>query len=658
MTLALPPGLLAASLLFWGWRIGLWLPALPMALLLELAPRVIWRWSLDDNALARVIDLSALLWVGALIILFTRYLNQPPLATHLYTLLSWIPLLLFMPLVIQRYSTAGAFRVSHLFYSLRRSKSESARQALQLDAPYFVCCLLAAGVTAQPGFLPGIGLLLLWLLLAARPRRYRWPLALILAVVAGLAAWPLSAGLHRFQLAMEDTFTEWFEDWFIDVDPYRARTALGDIGQLKLSGRIVLRLKPAPGDPGPWLLRDAAYNSYFDGVWQAKNTRFTDLKPTGDGREWPLSTMPVGWPRRLAISLELRWGTGMLPVPPGAWRLARLPVGAVQISSLGAIKASEGPGLLDYGVEYDPSADRDSPPAELDLVLPRREQATLQRLAAELDLINQPPALAAARVHAFLIGQFRYSLDLPAPATGLTALETFLLQTRTGHCEYFASAAALLLRAAGIPARYATGFSVSEYHALEGVYVARRRHAHAWTLIWQDGRWQDFDATPPDWTSFEDEQASWWQSVGDLWAWLNHLFSRWRWRETTGDEGDHRGWWGVVGGLTAVLFWRLLRRQRVRQRSAAKPMAITIWPGAESPFHQILAALTVHAGSRPPGESLERWLRQIGAGETAEMNTMISQHQRWRFDPAGLSAVEQQQLAETVAVWLKAHAAQ
>ena len=538
MTLALPPGLLAASLLFWGWRIGLWLPALPMALLLELAPRVIWRWSLDDNALARVIDLSALLWVGALIILFTRYLNQPPLATHLYTLLSWIPLLLFMPLVIQRYSTAGAFRVSHLFYSLRRSKSESARQALQLDAPYFVCCLLAAGVTAQPGFLPGIGLLLLWLLLAARPRRYRWPLALILAVVAGLAAWPLSAGLHRFQLAMEDTFTEWFEDWFIDVDPYRARTALGDIGQLKLSGRIVLRLKPAPGDPGPWLLRDAAYNSYFDGVWQAKNTRFTDLKPTGDGREWPLSTMPVGWPRRLAISLELRWGTGMLPVPPGAWRLARLPVGAVQISSLGAIKASEGPGLLDYGVEYDPSADRDSPPAELDLVLPRREQATLQRLAAELDLINQPPALAAARVHAFLIGQFRYSLDLPAPATGLTALETFLLQTRTGHCEYFASAAALLLRAAGIPARYATGFSVSEYHALEGVYVARRRHAHAWTLIWQDGRWQDFDATPPDWTSFEDEQASWWQSVGDLWAWLNHLFSRWRWRETTGDEGD------------------------------------------------------------------------------------------------------------------------
>lgn len=334
MTLTLPPGLLAAALLFWGWRTGLWLPALPMALLLELAPRITWRWALDDNALARVIDLSALLWVGALIMLFTRYLNQPPLATHLYTLLRWIPLLLFLPLAMQRYCTAGAFRVGHLLYLLRRSKSVLAQQALQLDTPYFVCCLLAAGVTMQPGFLPGVGLLLLWLLLAARPRRHRWPLTLTLVVVAALVAWPLSAGLHRFQLAMEDTFSEWFEDWFIEVDPYRARTALGDIGELKLSGRIVLRLKPGPGDPGPWLLRDAAYNSYFDGVWQAKNTRFTDLKSTGDGREWRLLMAPERQSRQLAISLELRRGTGMLPVPPGAWQLDRLPVGELQISSL------------------------------------------------------------------------------------------------------------------------------------------------------------------------------------------------------------------------------------------------------------------------------------------------------------------------------------
>ncbi|MCB1821843.1 MAG: hypothetical protein KDI73_09735, partial [Candidatus Competibacteraceae bacterium] len=265
MTLTLPSGLLAAALLFWGWRTELWPLALPMALILELAPRVHWRWALDDKALARVIDLTALLWVGALMLLFTRYLNQPPLATHLYTLASWFPLLLFPPLAIQRYSTAGTFRLGHLFYSLRRSRSELAGRLLKLELSYFVVCLLAASVTAQPGYLLGAGPLLFWLLIAARPRRYRWPLVVALSLAACLAAWPLSFSLHRLQLDMEDRFTEWFQDWLVDFDPYRSSTSLGDIGELKLSDRVVLRLKPMSGDRGPWLLRAASYNSYFDG---------------------------------------------------------------------------------------------------------------------------------------------------------------------------------------------------------------------------------------------------------------------------------------------------------------------------------------------------------------------------------------------------------
>ena len=655
MTLTLPPGLLAAALLFWGWRTGLWPLALPLALVLELAPRVRWRWALADRELARVIDLSTLLWVGALILLFTRYLNQPPLATHLYTLASWFPLLLFPPLAIQRYSTAGAFRVGHLFYSLRRSGTALAQQPLRLDASYFIAALLAASVAEQPWFLPGAALLLLWALAAMRPRRYRWPLTLMLVLGASLAAFPLSFGLHRLQLDLEDYFTEWFEDWFIDVDPYRSRTALGDLGELKLSGRVVLRLRPAPGDAGPWLLRDASYNSYFDGVWQAKNTRFNRLAPAGDGREWSLSAAPADATRRLAIALELRRGTGMLPLPPGAGRLERLPVGELQLNTLGALKASGGPGLVDYQVTSAPAAERDAPPAELDLALPRREQATLQRLVAELQLIGAPPSVVAARVRAFLLGQFRYSLDLPAPATGLTALETFLLQARAGHCEYFASAAVLLLRAGGVPARYATGFSVAEYSPLERAYVARRRHAHAWALVWLDGRWQDFDATPPDWTGFEEARAPWWQFVGDFWTWASHQFSRWRWREATEAESDDRWLWGLAGLLTLLLFWRLLRRRRVHQAPVRDRPAATIRPGAESPFYAVIAALSAQAGARPSGETLEAWLRRIGAWEAPGLVEMARRHQRWRFDPAGLPEDERRWLAKTVAAWRSQH---
>lgn len=652
MTLTPPPGLLAATLLFWGWRIGLWPLALPMALVLELAPRVGWRWALEDRELARVIDLSTLLWVGALIPLFTRYLNQPPLATHLYTLVGWVPLLLFPPLALQRYSTAGAFQVGHLFYSLRRSNHDLARQPLKLDTPYLIACLLAASVTPQANYLSGASPLLLWMLAATRPRRYRWPLTTTLAIAVGLAAFPLSLGLHHLQLNLEDHLTEWFEDWFIEMDPYRSRTALGDIGELKQSGRVVLRLKAAPGDSGPWLLRDASYNSYFDGVWQAKYTRFNRLAPTGGGREWLLSLAPNGTSHRLAIAMELRRGAGMLPLPAGAWRLDRLPVGKLQLNNLGALEASEGPGLVEYQVTRSPAAGRDAPPAELDLAVPRRERATLQRLALELGLVGASPAAALAKVRAFLLHQFRYSLDLSPPAEGLTALETFLLRTHAGHCEYFASAAVLLLRAAGVPARYATGFSVSEYSPLEGAYIARRRHAHAWALAWLDGRWRDVDATPPDWTGFEDAQTPWWQGLGDLWSWLNHRFSRWRWREATADDGDNRGWWGLAGLLAVVLFWRLVRRRRIRRPATGLKTAAHVWPGAESPFHQVIAALAGRTGARPPGEPLETWLRRTGAWDAPGMIEMARQHQRWRFDPAGLGEEEQQRLAESVAVWL------
>ena len=70
---------------------------------------------------------------------------------------------------------------------------------------------------------------------------------------------------------------------------------------------------------------------------------------------------------------------------------------------------------------------------------------------------------------------------------------------RAGHCEYFAASTTLLLRAAGIPARYATGFAVMEYSPLEAAFVVRARHAHAWSRAWNGERWVDLDTTPPSW---------------------------------------------------------------------------------------------------------------------------------------------------------------
>lgn len=89
----------------------------------------------------------------------------------------------------------------------------------------------------------------------------------------------------------------------------------------------------------------------------------------------------------------------------------------------------------------------------------------------------------------------------------------FLKESRSGHCELFASAAVLLLRQNGIPARYVTGFLCVERHPGGSYYVSRLGHAHAWVEAFdrQRKQWVMLDPTPPDgirnfensWTAME-----------------------------------------------------------------------------------------------------------------------------------------------------------
>jgi hypothetical protein len=77
-------------------------------------------------------------------------------------------------------------------------------------------------------------------------------------------------------------------------------------------------------------------------------------------------------------------------------------------------------------------------------------------------------------------------------------LADFLLSSRKGHCEYFASALAVMLRSAGIPSRLVTGFESGVYNPVSGWQVIRAADAHTWVEAWLPGRgWATFDPTPP-----------------------------------------------------------------------------------------------------------------------------------------------------------------
>lgn len=112
--------------------------------------------------------------------------------------------------------------------------------------------------------------------------------------------------------------------------------------------------------------------------------------------------------------------------------------------------------------------------------LERRERAIADRLIARLRDS----------------GEYSYSLEMKVQDFSIDPVADFLLNTRSGHCEYYASALALLLRTQGIPSRLVTGYKGAERNTLTGSYDVQRRHAHAWVEAFFEGDWQTLDAVP------------------------------------------------------------------------------------------------------------------------------------------------------------------
>lgn len=98
------------------------------------------------------------------------------------------------------------------------------------------------------------------------------------------------------------------------------------------------------------------------------------------------------------------------------------------------------------------------------------------------------------RIVQYLQSTHDYSLEFHPQ--GKEPLTDFILNNRAAHCQYFASAVAIMARAAGIPSRMVTGYYMHEF-VNDQRMVVRDRDAHAWAECWIDGAgWMSFDATP------------------------------------------------------------------------------------------------------------------------------------------------------------------
>ncbi len=680
-----PPLLLGMTLLFWGWQAGFLLVGALLAVALEGARFIKTRWDFSDEDFHRIWDFCTLLILGGAIFAFTS--NAGPggvnslfrgsaLAVenkvglsgeHAATaLLRWLPMILFPVVLAQAASPGGAVPLTAISIimrwrrrrALKRGRTMAPGRRTDVCYPYFILCLFSASIhtnTSQGDhtLFWGIGALLTWALWPFRSRRFGvvvWASALALILAAGYLG---QNALSRLEPWAEGYGAQWFVHFLRQkTDPNKNVTSLGQIGRLKLSGRIVIRLHPLGGGAPPTYLREGSYRNYRLQTWYAGRSRFDFdyLSHTTNESTWLLLPGKTN-SATVKIACYLPGGKALLPLPTGSGELDDLNVYVLSANRSGMVLA-EGPGLVVFNASYGPGATLDSPPyTNWDFLVPSNEAPVLDQVISQMKLSGRDERETLQRVQAFFQGQFSYStwqLSGRMVGTNETPLSRFLLQTHAGHCEYFATATTLLLRRLGIPARYAVGYVVHEPGG--SGYVVRERDAHAWCLAWnqQNNTWEDFDTTPASWIETEDKRASSLQWFSDFWSWVGFQIARFRWGQA---EWRQYFLWTLIPVLGLLLYQILFRRGRKRpppQRTGDRD-ALMNWPGLDSEFYQLEDMLAERGAARQDSELLSDWLARVLAEPAlgdlrVPLQELLRLHYRHRFDPHGLSAPDREQL--------------
>jgi transglutaminase-like putative cysteine protease len=690
-----PPLLLFATLLFWGWQSGLPLVGALAGAVLEATLFLRWRWDLEDVDFNRIWSFCILVMValagyvlttsneggGPSSFVHNASVRNASVASVLTatTMLRWLPLTCFPLIAAQVYNVRPSVPLTAISLVLRwrRRRGEHAFEGryLNVSYPYFMVTVFAAGIHAnheEHTYFWGQSVLILWALWALRSRRFGlrdWALALAAVVALGFLG---QLGISQAERMAQNLTARWMARFLQSkTDAAQSMTSMGQLGEMKLSPRIVIRLEPEKVGQAPTYLREASYRSYSprNQTWYAGGALndFNAVHQEPDDTTWVLLPGKAGNASvNIACYLNGRSADGdpegLLPLPSGCCRLEHLPavssVIALQTNKTGAVLAT-GSGLMIFDARYGPGATLDTPPDlnstnHFDLTVPTNEFPALAQVIAEMNLTNANDLQKRLAVESFFLSKFTYSRwqGPDKRATNATPLTRFLLNSRSGHCEYFATATVLLLRQLGIPARYAVGYAVHETSG--SGYVVRERDSHAWCLAWNREKkiWEDFDTTPGSWLAIEGGHSAFTDWISDVRSWVGFQFSKLRWR-----QAHLRQYilWTLVPVMAVLVYYIIFQRRTKKQppQSNVAAGAAVVWPGHDSAFYRLEKILATLGLSRAPGETLADWLERLLAepavgSQRGPLQELLRLHYRYRFDPSGLDEREKQLLAQNV----------
>lgn len=338
---------------------------------------------------------------------------------------------------------------------------------------------------------------------------------------------------------------------------FSANSRLGDIERLALSRTVVLRV----WTPSPGKLRGRVLTEFDGRAWRTLRPAWSEL---------PMARSEA-LPNDLALWLAALPGTSFGDVAaarrpeqtrtrvaqavvaadtlfaPAGLALARVRGAHLRADRFGVLEAPAEVGV--YALVHGPSRSAGAVITDPEtLAVPEDTDPRLRALAASLSAGNPAPATRLARTLHHLARECRYSLDVGAFASKQPVAE-FVFDKKRGYCEYFASAAAVLLRLQGVPTRYVTGFSMDAAEFAGGHYVVRESDAHAWIEAWIPGRgWVEADPTPAgDYAAVHARRPSPFERVAE---WMK---ARWAEASLAVRTGELRRLAGIMAMPVALL---------------------------------------------------------------------------------------------------------
>ncbi|MEZ4371594.1 MAG: DUF3488 and transglutaminase-like domain-containing protein [Polyangiaceae bacterium] len=291
------------------------------------------------------------------------------------------------------------------------------------------------------------------------------------------------------------------------------RVDLGGVGKLRSDPTIAMRIEyeGLPENPPPRLalyLRGTAFDSYDGRSWS--RTQVLRVPAARENGNYLISRAPDPSDRHLTIDLE-PIDPPVIFLPPDAVALHLANRGETTVG--GNPLLFSGPeGEFKYrtrderGVRYDvwtpttvpaPVSELQATERQRYLTLPPNLPARVGQLARDWVGSETDPTKQAKIIETKLRTEYSYDLASPSGSTD-NPLDHFLFESKRGHCEFYSTAMAVLLRTLSVPTRNVTGFIGGTYNRFGHFYAVRQGDAHSWVEVYLPKKgWTRFDPTPP-----------------------------------------------------------------------------------------------------------------------------------------------------------------